>query len=160
MSKKMVWAIAGGLTLFMLVVIGVTAASVLARSQSSVVAPQAQAAPVIPAAAGNQAQASAPVAQVPLSAQQAAQVAMNLVPGASLTRTPELVNYNGTVAYEVMLNQGTIYVDANSGQVLNAPAQPSNGSGRFGRDGSHEQSEHQSGGEGGGFGGFFGGNDD
>ncbi len=159
MSKKMVWAIAGGLTLFMLVVIGVTAASVLARSQSSVVAPQAQAAPVIPAA-GNQAQASAPVAQVALSAQQAAQVAMNLVPGASLTRTPELVNYNGTVAYEVMLNQGTIYVDANSGQVLNAPAQPSNGSGRFGRDGGHEQSEHQSGGEGGGFGGFFGGNDD
>ncbi len=157
MSKKMLFGIAGGLTLFMLVVIGITAASILTRSQTAAAAPQAQAAPV---AGGNQAQASDPSAQVALSAQQAAQVAMNLVPGATLTRTPDLVNYNGTVAYEVLLNQGTVYVDANSGQVLNAPAQPSNGSGRFGRNGDHEQFEHQSGGEGGGFGGFFGGNDD
>ncbi len=154
MSKKMLFGIAGGLTLFMLVVIGVTAVSILTRSQTAAVAPQAQAAPVIPAASGNQAQASDPSTQVALSSQQAAQVAMNLVPGASLTRTPELVNYNGTVAYEVILNQGTLYVDANSGQVLNAPAQPSNGSGRFGRDGGREQHE------GGGLGGFFGGNDD
>jgi hypothetical protein len=31
---------------------------------------------------------------------------------------PELVDYQGIVAYEVILNTGLIYVDANSGQVL------------------------------------------
>lgn len=31
---------------------------------------------------------------------------------------PELVNYNGTIAYEVKFKNGNIYVDATSGQIL------------------------------------------
>ena len=36
--------------------------------------------------------------------------------------TPELINYNGTAAYEVLLDSGTIYVDANLGAILNPVA--------------------------------------
>ena len=36
--------------------------------------------------------------------------------------TPELINYNGTVAYEVLLDSGPSYVDANLGAVLNPVA--------------------------------------
>ena len=54
----------------------------------------------------------------PVSADQAGQIALNAAPGASLLATPTLVNLNGTVAYQVRLNMGLVYVDANSGQVL------------------------------------------
>ena len=33
--------------------------------------------------------------------------------------SPELVNYNGTVAYEVLLDSGATYIDASVGTVLN-----------------------------------------
>lgn len=53
----------------------------------------------------------------------AAQAALLAVPGARLLNPPELVNYEGTPAYEVLLDQGTVYVDAATGQVLyNGPA--------------------------------------
>jgi hypothetical protein len=38
--------------------------------------------------------------------------------GMPLVRGPELVLYNGVVAYEVVFKHGSIYVDANSGQIL------------------------------------------
>jgi uncharacterized membrane protein YkoI len=53
-----------------------------------------------------------------VSADRAATIARELVPGATLTKQPELVVFEGTPAYEVVLNQGTLYVDANSGGVL------------------------------------------
>jgi uncharacterized membrane protein YkoI len=53
-----------------------------------------------------------------VSAEQATTIARDLVPGATLTKQPELVMYEGTAAYEVVLDQGTLYVDANSGGVL------------------------------------------
>jgi hypothetical protein len=53
----------------------------------------------------------------------AARAALLAVPGARLTRPPELVNYEGTPAYEVLFDQGPVYVDAAIGQVLyNGPA--------------------------------------
>ncbi len=55
---------------------------------------------------------------VQISSDQAAQIALGLVPGAQLTTAPRLVNFQGAVAYEVALNQGNVYVDANTGQVL------------------------------------------
>ena len=36
--------------------------------------------------------------------------------------SPELVNYNGTVAYEVLLDSGATYIDASVGTVLNPVA--------------------------------------
>jgi hypothetical protein len=106
MNQRMALILAGGLTAFMLVVVGAVAALVLAK----------------PAAVLN---AQAPAAMQPvsansvrLSADQAAQIALNAAPGATLTNTPDLVSFQGTVAFEVILNHGTIYVDANTGQVL------------------------------------------
>lgn len=77
---------------------------------------------------GNQVQSPA-AASVPatISPQDALLVAATLVPRAQLLSSPELVNYQGTVAYEVILDAGVIYVDANTGAVLyNGTAQPQN----------------------------------
>jgi hypothetical protein len=53
-----------------------------------------------------------------LAADQAARITANIVPNAKLVRTPELVDLQGTVAYEVVLAQGVVYIDANTGAVL------------------------------------------
>lgn len=53
-----------------------------------------------------------------LSAKQAQTIALNLAPGAKVTKTPELVSYQGTAAYEVILDRGAMYVDAQSGAIL------------------------------------------
>ena len=109
MNQRMALILAGGLAAFMLVVVGAVATTVILK----------------PAAAANAAPVQAPAAvqsaaamSVKLSADQAAQIALNAVPGATLTRTPELVGFQGTVAYEVLLNQGAVYVDANGGQII------------------------------------------
>ncbi|MBI3966954.1 MAG: hypothetical protein HY329_15075 [Chloroflexi bacterium] len=39
-------------------------------------------------------------------------------PGATLLREPEVVDFDGVLAYEVLLDRGQIYVAATSGQVL------------------------------------------
>lgn len=53
----------------------------------------------------------------------AARAALLAVPGARLIRPPELVNYEGTPAYEVLFDQGPVYLDAATGQLLyNGPA--------------------------------------
>jgi uncharacterized membrane protein YkoI len=53
-----------------------------------------------------------------VSAERATGIALSVAPGASLLQQPRLVNMNGVVAYEVPLDKGNVYVDANSGQVL------------------------------------------
>ena len=55
-----------------------------------------------------------------IPADQAVAIALNSMRGAKLIHAPELVNYQGQVAYEVQLDRGTVYVDANSGRVLTA----------------------------------------
>lgn len=55
-----------------------------------------------------------------ISAEDAAQAALNLAPGAQLLSTPELVDFRGITAYEVVLDAGTVYVDAASGQPIYA----------------------------------------
>lgn len=58
-------------------------------------------------------------AQVKLvSAERASQIALRLVPGSILQQPPGLVNYKGTMAYEVLLNIAAVYIDAFSGKVL------------------------------------------
>ncbi|MES1965122.1 PepSY domain-containing protein [Psychrobacter sp. AH5] len=57
-----------------------------------------------------------------LTAEQATALAKQKAPDAILQATPELINYNGTVAYEVLLDSGPSYVDANLGAVLNPVA--------------------------------------
>ena len=53
-----------------------------------------------------------------VSPEQAASITLGLAPGVSITRSPDLVDFQGTVAYEVQTNLGLVYVDANNGRVL------------------------------------------
>lgn len=57
-----------------------------------------------------------------LTATQATALAQQDVPNSVLQGSPELVNYNGTVAYEVLLDSGATYIDASLGTVLNPVA--------------------------------------
>jgi uncharacterized membrane protein YkoI len=72
-------------------------------------------------------------------------IALNVAPGSALLQTPSLVELQSAAAYEVTLDTGLVYVDANSGQVLYNGTQAAQNFFLFGGD--HEQHEQ---GEGGG----------
>lgn len=55
---------------------------------------------------------------------QAQASALAAAPGSRVTAMPELVSYEGTPAYEVRLDRGLIYLDAQSGAVLYNNAVP------------------------------------
>ncbi len=113
MSQRMALVVAAALSVFVLVLIGGIAVNLAARSIAT-----AQAEPLaLDANKELSGQApSAPAAQ--LSPEQAEQIALNLAPRARSTRAPELVDYQGTLAYEVTLDRGVVYVDAKSGKVI------------------------------------------
>ena len=64
-------------------------------------------------------QSTQPSSLATLSATQATALAKKDTPDAILQATPELINYNGRAAYEVLLDSGATYIDANLGAVLN-----------------------------------------
>jgi hypothetical protein len=105
-----------------------------------------------------QAQASATASAMVLSAEQAANIAVQMAQGATLLNMPELVNFQGALAYKVSLNKGIVIIDASSGQVLFngittlvSVKASNNGQGKSGgnaeKGGDHEQAggEHESG---------------
>jgi uncharacterized membrane protein YkoI len=61
---------------------------------------------------------AASAASYAVSAERAQSIALEAAPGATLTKPAELVRYQGTPAYEVVLDRGTVYVDAQSATVL------------------------------------------
>ena len=65
---------------------------------------------------------SAPSSPYALSVAQAQDIALSLAPGARLTKTPEVVSYQGASAYEVVLNVGTLYINAQTGAILGTKA--------------------------------------
>ncbi|MGB0383551.1 MAG: hypothetical protein ACPGWR_01895 [Ardenticatenaceae bacterium] len=65
----------------------------------------------VPAAPSNQ-------PTLAITPDRAALVALNNAPGASLLQTPQLVDFEGAVAYEVLLDRATLYIDGNNGEVL------------------------------------------
>ncbi len=96
-----------------------------------------------------------------VSPDQAASIALTTEKGAKLVKPAELVSFQGTAAYEVTLDRGSVFVDANSGKVLydsavvivvhdaksnnsggGSPAPSSSGGG-----GSKDDSEHSGGGD-------------
>ena len=85
------------------------AAAKINQARSVAAVPRAQQ-PAVTAAA----QPSAPT----LSAESAINIAIDASGGKRMTRTPELVMFEGRVAYEIGFTNGAIYVDANSGSVL------------------------------------------
>ena len=66
-----------------------------------------------------QSQSTQPSSLATLSAAQATALAKKDTPDAILQAIPELINYNGTAAYEVLLDSGATYIDANLGAILN-----------------------------------------
>ncbi|MEI7643353.1 MAG: hypothetical protein WCJ55_03495 [Chloroflexales bacterium] len=54
----------------------------------------------------------------PILARHAVIIAQDTVPGAKIVGTPALSSYEGTAAYAVSLDAGTIYVEATTGRVL------------------------------------------
>lgn len=91
--------------------------------------------------AGNTA-SSATTGQI--SADAAAQAALNLAPGAQLVSTPELVEFRGAPAYEVVLDAGTVYIDAGSGQPVYAVSARQRDNQQFERgDHDDEHDEHE-----------------
>ena len=69
-----------------------------------------------------QSQSTQPSSLAALSAAQATALAKQESPNSILQATPELINYNGTAAYEVLLDSGATYIDANLGSILNPVA--------------------------------------
>lgn len=53
-----------------------------------------------------------------ISPDRAALVALSVAPNATLSGMPDLVSYKGRTAYEVVLDRGSVYVDAVSGRIL------------------------------------------
>jgi uncharacterized membrane protein YkoI len=111
-----------------------------------------------------QAQATATSSAFVFSPEQAANIALQLAPGAALLSVPELVNFQGVMAYKVSLNTGIVYIDANSGQVLYngtkalVSAGPSNkGLVKSERNAGNDGGGNERGGEGGGGGEHEGG---
>lgn len=65
-----------------------------------------------------------PKARPSIDANAAAAAAYRRAPGARLSRPPELVSYRGLAAYEVVLDRGTVYVDASTSEVLHDGTTP------------------------------------
>ncbi|MCS7061942.1 MAG: hypothetical protein RMN25_12375 [Anaerolineae bacterium] len=87
-----------------------------ANRQLAATAQQAQAAQA--SASAGVADTSSPAAQAPYSAEAALRLALASAPGSIALRLPELVSFQGVTAYEVVLDAGTLYIDANTGAVL------------------------------------------
>lgn len=110
MKSRMTLFIAAGLTAFVLVLVGAIASLVTQKDNTTLAQPMEQSV-VAPAEADGTSSG--------LTAEQAAAIASSVAPdGATSTSTPELVNFQGTVAYEVVFGQGNVYVDAETGLVL------------------------------------------
>ncbi len=62
--------------------------------------------------------ASALPTEVAISPDQASQIALETIRGATLTQEPILVRFQGNLAYEVRLDLGSIWIDAQNGQIL------------------------------------------
>lgn len=161
MAQSKTLLLSGVLTGLVLVIIGgivartgmaVPAAAVVAGATSSPVVGQTR--PVAPRPATDEAPA-APAGDLAagyIPSDEAASRALQAAPGGRVLAGPELVSLQGTPAYEVVLDQGAVYIDARSGQVLAnqtvraAPSDPREGdrgesTGRSPHDDDHDEWE-------------------
>ena len=88
-----------------------------------------------------QSQSTQPSSLAALSAAQATELAKQESPNSILQATPELINYNGTAAYEVLLDSGATYIDANLGSILN-PVSSSVVTSNYRAEGFDEDDDH------------------
>lgn len=127
----------------------VQSASSLLNSEKPEVPKASEFSPVLRSITPTAAQATA-IQQTPmatLTAQQAADYAQRHLPNTKILAVPELVNYQGTVAYEVRLDSGLAYIDANFGELLNPATKVMNTtasiSQRISNDGGYEDDEDE-----------------
>ncbi|MEN9938032.1 MAG: hypothetical protein RLZZ387_4611 [Chloroflexota bacterium] len=150
MNQRALLAAAAAVTAFVLVLFAVVlpglSSSSAAPAPTTISAP-ADVSPVMvtqPQAAPTAAEPQTVPVSYTVSADQAGSLALTTATGATLAGTPELVTYQGVVAYEVPLSTGFAYVDAMSGQVLATPGATGTTSGG-GEGGEHEGGEHEGG---------------
>lgn len=118
MNQRMALIIAGALTAFVFVLMTGVGLTVAVKSFATTSPAAVQVPAPVSSAIADQPLLASNAITAQLSPDQAAQIALNVAPNATLARTPELVSFQGTAAYEVSLSQGNVYIDANSGKVL------------------------------------------
>lgn len=144
MKQRTAFAVAAGLTAFVLVVVGGVAGAVSsanAASPAPTVDPALQAQiqqredayrsliqqandqlqqayQQLDQLQGQSQPAQSSTTTYPVSPDLAAGLALRLAPGSKLTSWPTLVDFQGTVAYEIVLDRGTVYIDATTGRLL------------------------------------------
>lgn len=143
MSKRGALILSVILTAFILVLVGgVVARVVPANAPVSEGAPPPANLEDRPASVGAREQPrSAPSPAPALTPEQAVAIASSFVPGASHAGTPELVSLEGTLAYEVRLDRGPVYLDANSGRLLQDGTRRTGGSQRRWEDDDDDEHE-------------------
>jgi predicted ABC-type sugar transport system permease subunit len=131
MNQKIALGLATGLTVFFVIAVS----SIVAMIAMPSATPQARTVPQATLAGIANVTNTNP-SQV--TAERAAQIAQNAMPRARIVNT-RLVDFQGTVAYEVTLDQGTLYIDANQGTLIasNTTNVSSN------RRGEREHEEHE-----------------
>lgn len=137
MSKRGALILSVILTAFILVLVGGVVARVLPANT-----PVSEAAPPPSTSNEREQPRPAPSPAPALTPEQAAAIASSFVPGARPAGTPELVSLEGTLAYEVRLDRGSVYLDANSGRLLQDGTRRTGGSQRRWEDDDDEH-EHE-----------------
>ena len=81
----------------------------------------------------------------PVSPELAVGLALNLAPGSELRKWPELVDFQGTVAYEVLLDHGAVYISATDAILLHdgTTGGSSDVSGGYFEDDADDDHEHE-----------------
>jgi hypothetical protein len=148
--NRAAFVLAAMLTAFVMVVTGGIVARLAPAAAPAVVQSGGPAAlePVQPASQAEAAlppQAAEPAAAI--DAITAARLGLSAAAGARLLRWPELVIFQGVRAYEVVLDQGAVYIDAASGAVLYNGTATGTARGHEDEnvDRKHEQAEHHAG---------------
>lgn len=152
MNQRAALLMAAALTAFVLVVAGglvggMQRATLAPSMQAQFGAPAREQAPAVAtplpgAVSAGVAQGNSEVDGL-LPARVAEAIALAIVPGSRLVRLPDVVDFQGVVAYEIVLDRGMVYIDAMSGQVLSNGAGGGFMGGEYGR-GEHEDDEHES----------------
>lgn len=130
MKHRTAFIIASALTAFVLIfVVGITAVvtpKVAAFNAAPTAADTSTSAPtdtstststLAPSATSTKTKTVAPTAGI-LSTNQALRIALKIAPTGKVQNPPGLVNFRGRMAYEVLLDLGSLYIDAFSGKVL------------------------------------------
>jgi peptidase YpeB-like protein len=146
MSKRGALILSAILTAFILVLAG----GVMTRVVSASAPPAEPTPPPLPTQEARPSSASerepvrpAPSPGAALTPEQALAIASSFLPGATAAGTPELVSLEGTLAYEVRLDRGPVYLDASNGRLLQDGTRRTASPGKRWEDDDDDEEEHE-----------------